>query len=97
MVTIGEYIQIKRMQKKISVHELCVDICSPSTLSKIENNQINAKDEIINYLLLRVGKYDKKTIIENTKEIKKNCDDYFQRLKINQNRDAIYSEIMDKA
>lgn len=97
MVTIGEYIQIKRLQKKLSVHELCVDICSPSTLSKIENNQINAKDEIINSLLLKVGKYDKEMIIENTKEIENICNDYFERLKINQDRDAIYSEIMDKA
>ena len=39
MVNYGKYIKINRYLQKKSISELCDGICTPSTLSKIENNK----------------------------------------------------------
>ena len=48
MVNYGKYIKINRYLQKKSISELCDGICTPSTLSKIENNKSNINPKIIN-------------------------------------------------
>ena len=51
MVNYGKYIKINRYLQKKSISELCDGICTPSTLSKIENNKSNINPKIINQIL----------------------------------------------
>jgi transcriptional regulator with XRE-family HTH domain len=51
----GMYIQQIRKEKDISMEALSHGICSISYLSKIENNEVNASDEIINLLLKKLN------------------------------------------
>ena len=68
MNKIGTFIKIKRLEKDYSISTLSKNICSSSTLSKIENNQIITNDEVLNQLLKRLGIVDVSVIIENSKK-----------------------------
>lgn len=52
---IGDQIRYFRKTKNISQYKLAEGICSVSYLSKIENNQTKASDEIISFLTKRLG------------------------------------------
>ncbi|WP_110114182.1 tetratricopeptide repeat protein [Bacillus sp. CGMCC 1.16541] len=56
-VNIGTLISITRQGKEMTQEELAKGICSIPYLSKLENNRIEANDEIIELLLERLG-YD---------------------------------------
>lgn len=68
MNKIGTFIKIKRLEKDYSISTLSKNICSSSTLSKIENNQIITNDGVLNQLLKRLGIVDVSVIIENSKK-----------------------------
>ncbi|MGP4063259.1 helix-turn-helix domain-containing protein [Halobacillus sp. H74] len=51
----GALLKYYRKQKDMSQEEVSEGIVSPSYLSKIENNQINAADETMNLLFKRIG------------------------------------------
>ena len=68
MNKIGTFIKIKRLEKDYSISTLSKNICSSSTLSKIENNQIITNDEVLNQLLKRLGIVDVSVIIQNSKK-----------------------------
>lgn len=52
---IGTLIRNERIKQKLSLESLSLDICSPSYLSKIENNSVFAHEEIIQLLLEKLN------------------------------------------
>lgn len=62
---IGTIIKLKRIENKISQENLCRGICTPSYLSRIENNRLIPNTEIYKLLCERLG-------LEYTKIIKSN-------------------------
>ena len=51
MNKLGSILKLKRLEKNIKQEQLCEGICTPSYLSRIENNRLVADKEI--YKLLR--------------------------------------------
>lgn len=51
---IGLEIRRKRLELSITLQNLCFDLCSPSYLCKIERNQIQANQQILNELCKRM-------------------------------------------
>lgn len=56
---IGLEIRRKRLELSITLQSLCFELCSPSYLCKIERNQIQANNTILNELCKRVDINDK--------------------------------------
>ena len=83
MNKIGTFIKIKRLEKDYSISTLSKNICSSSTLSKIENNQIITNDEVLNQLLKRLGIVDVSVIIENSKKIEDLTNTFWTQLRLN--------------
>ncbi|WP_368986332.1 helix-turn-helix domain-containing protein [Caldifermentibacillus hisashii] len=52
---IGTIIKLKRIENKISQENLCRGICTPSYLSRIENNRLIPNTEIYKLLCERLG------------------------------------------
>ena len=58
---IGLEIRRKRLELSITLQSLCYQVCSPSYLCKIERNQIQANNEILNELCKRLDIDEKQT------------------------------------
>ena len=93
MNKIGTFIKIKRLEKDYSISTLSKNICSSSTLSKIENNQIITNDEVLNQLLKRLGIVDVSIIIENSKKIEDLTNTFWTQLRLNIVNDTIYNKM----
>ncbi|MDC3411979.1 tetratricopeptide repeat protein [Aquibacillus sp. 3ASR75-11] len=52
---LGSIIKLKRIQKEMTQEELCYGICTPSYLSRIENNHVHPDKSIINLLFSRLA------------------------------------------
>lgn len=55
MIEVGTYLKFLRLQKNVTQTELSVGICTPSYLSRIENNLIKADEEIYSLLFDKLG------------------------------------------
>jgi transcriptional regulator with XRE-family HTH domain len=55
MATYGHVIKFERIKQKIKQVQLAKDICTPSYLSKIENNSIVPSEEIREKFFKRLG------------------------------------------
>lgn len=51
---IGEKVHFKRKELGITQEKLCREICSITYLSKLENNKIEAKEDILKMLCKRL-------------------------------------------
>lgn len=51
----GNIIKLKRFKNKMTQEELSIGICTPSYLSRIENNQVIAAEEVYNLLFKKLG------------------------------------------
>ena len=80
MVNYGKYIKINRYLQKKSISELCDGICTPSTLSKIENNKSNINPKIINQILERLSNINIDILESNTNRLKPVTELFMQRL-----------------
>lgn len=83
MVNYGKYIKINRYLQKKSISELCDGICTPSTLSKIENNKSNINPKIINQILERLSNINIDILEANTNRLKPVTELFIQRLMLN--------------
>ena len=52
---VGRIIKLKRIEIQITQEELSKDICTPSYLSKIENNIVKANETIYKMLFNKLG------------------------------------------
>ncbi|MGG3690405.1 hypothetical protein [Caldifermentibacillus hisashii] len=55
MSNIGKLVKLKRLEKNMKQDELCRGICTPSYLSRIENNLVIADDGLYTLLFERLG------------------------------------------
>ena len=93
MNKIGTFIKIKRLEKDYSISTLSKDICSSSTLSKIENNQMITNEEVLNQLLKRLGIVDVSVIIDNSKKVEELTNTFWTQLRLNIVDDIIYKQM----
>lgn len=83
ILSVGKKIKRARIYKGYTLKELCGDKLSVSKLSCIENDKIQAEEEVLLYIAKKLGlDYDylvqdiKKQITENIQECKKKADGY---------------------
>ena len=96
MVNYGKYIKINRYLQKKSISELCDGICTPSTLSKIENNKSNINPKIINQILERLSNINIDILEANTNRLKPVTELFIQRLMLNLDRSDLMAKIEDE-
>lgn len=80
MVT-GSRIKYYRMKSELTQEELCRGICSPSYLSKVENNNMEPSDEILRLLCERMGISPTVVVEEDIKLLEKKLDDWYDKMK----------------
>ncbi|WP_421378578.1 tetratricopeptide repeat protein [Bacillus salacetis] len=85
-MTIGSKIRYHRMKKKLTQEELATGILSVSYLSKIENNQTTASEEVIELLCKRLGIV---LLQENDEVLKKAFSDWNKALLRNDHNEAV--------
>ena len=96
MVNYGKYIKINRYLQKKSISELCDGICTPSTLSKIENNKSNINPKIINQILERLSNINIDILETNTNRLKPLTELFIQRLMLNLDRSDLMAKIEEE-
>ena len=96
MVNYGKYIKINRYLQKKSISELCDGICTPSTLSKIENNKSNINPKIINQILERLSNINIDILEANTNRLKPVTELFMQRLMLNLDRSDLMAKIEEE-
>ena len=96
MVNYGKYIKINRYLQKKSISELCDGICTPSTLSKIENNKSNINPKIINQILERLSNIKIDILESNTNRLKPLTELFIQRLMLNLDRSDLMAKIEEE-
>ena len=96
MVNYGKYIKINRYLQKKSISELCDGICTPSTLSKIENNKSNINPKIINQILERLSNINIDILESNTNRLKHVTELFMQRLMLNLDRSDLMAKIEEE-
>ena len=96
MVNYGKYIKINRYLQKKSILELCDGICTPSTLSKIENNKSNINPKIINQILERSSNINIDILESNTNRLKPITELFIQRLMLNLDRSDLMAKIEEE-
>ena len=96
MVNYGKYIKINRYLQKKSISELCDGICTPSTLSKIENNKSNINPKIINQILERSSNINIDILESNTNRLKPITELFIQRLMLNLDRSDLMAKIEEE-
>ena len=96
MVNYGKYIKINRYLQKKSISELCDGICTPSTLSKIENNKSNINPKIINQILERLSNINIDILESNTNRLKPITELFIQRLMLNLDRSDLMAKIEEE-
>ena len=96
MVNYGKYIKINRYLQKKSISELCDGICTPSTLSKIENNKSNINPKIINQILERSCNINIDILESNTNRLKPITELFIQRLMLNLDRSDLMAKIEEE-
>ena len=96
MVNYGKYIKINRYLQKKSISELCDGICTPSTLSKIENNKSNINPKIINQILERLSNINIDILEANTNRLKPLTELFIQRLMLNLDRSDLMAKIEEE-
>lgn len=95
MVNYSKYIKITRYLQKKSISELCDGICTPSTLSKIENNKSNISRDIINQILKKLSTIDISILEKNTNDLQQLVDLFTQKLVLNLDRTDLIKQIND--
>lgn len=96
MVNYGKYIKINRYLQKKSISELCDGICTPSTLSKIENNKSNINPKIINQILERLSNINIDILEAHTNRLKPVTELFIQRLILNLDRSDLMKKIEEE-
>lgn len=96
MVNYSKYIKINRYLQKKSISELCDGICTPSTLSKIENNKSNINPKIINQILERSCNINIDILESNTNRLKPITELFIQRLMLNLDRSDLMAKIEEE-
>lgn len=79
MREIGTYLKYMRIQKKITQEQLSNGICTPSYLSRIENNLISADVEIYTLLFEKLGLSYKEIIKEND-ALEQRLEDWYKHM-----------------
>ncbi|MDM5187077.1 helix-turn-helix transcriptional regulator [Bacillus sp. DX4.1] len=94
---IGKQVFYKRLQQKMTQEELCQGICSVSYLSKIENGKIEASEEILQLLCvkLEIAVSDLRDV---EAEVKEKLDDWLNALVHldKQQVERIYNELQSE-
>lgn len=76
---LGSFLKLKRIEKNIRQDDLCRGICTPSYLSRIENNHVVADEEIYILLLERLGiAYDQ--LLESIEHIDEKIEKWYESL-----------------
>ncbi|CEE02598.1 hypothetical protein BT1A1_2805 [Caldibacillus thermoamylovorans] len=76
---LGSFLKLKRIEKNIRQDDLCRGICTPSYLSRIENNHVVADEEIYILLFERLGiAYDQ--LLESIEHIDEKIEKWYDSL-----------------
>ncbi|KIO60378.1 hypothetical protein B4064_3563 [Caldibacillus thermoamylovorans] len=76
---LGSFLKLKRIEKNIRQDDLCRGICTPSYLSRIENNHVVADEEIYILLFERLGiAYDQ--LFESIEHIDEKIEKWYDSL-----------------
>ncbi|MDM5153401.1 helix-turn-helix domain-containing protein [Bacillus sp. DX1.1] len=94
---IGKQVFYKRLQQKMTQEELCQGICSVSYLSKIENGKIEASEEILQLLCVRL-EIAVSDLRDVEAEVKEKLDDWLNALVHldKQQVERIYNELQSE-
>lgn len=76
---IGTILKLKRTEMNINQEKLCEGICTPSYLSRIENNHVIADTEIYKLLFSELN-IDYESLLEVNNEIDKQIEDWYKDL-----------------
>jgi HTH-type transcriptional regulator, quorum sensing regulator NprR len=79
MMEIGTYLKYTRLQKNITQADLCVGICTPSYLSRIENNLILAEQEIYGLLFESLG-LSYEGIIQDNNDLEQRLEKWYKNM-----------------
>ncbi len=74
---IGSFLKLKRIEKGITQEELCEGICTPSYLSRIENNHVVADENIYKLLFHKLG-IDYENINETYSEVNERIENLYR-------------------
>ncbi|MBM7704856.1 helix-turn-helix domain-containing protein [Metabacillus iocasae] len=95
-VNIGTLISITRQEKEMTQEELAKGICSIPYLSKLENNRIEANDEIIALLLEKLG-YDYRLVMNEQQLLNDDVLKWYQAMVDRSNDDVqIYAQKLEQ-
>lgn len=89
---VGSLIKLKRVERKITQEELCEGICTPSYLSRIENNRVIADEEIYR-LLFRKMDIDLDEILNFNKQIDDKIEKLYMEILLKRNSDEHIKDI----
>lgn len=92
----GKIIKLTRIEKNIKQEELCEGICTPSYLSRIENNRVIADKQIYHLLLNRLGVNIENNQI-NTEEIDSKIEEWYEQLITNKTSTIKIDELRETA
>ncbi|WP_121616695.1 hypothetical protein [Virgibacillus halodenitrificans] len=79
MMEVGTYLKFHRLQKNVTQTELSVGICTPSYLSRIENNLIQADEEIYSLLFDSLG-LSYKSMIQDEDDLDQRLEEWYKKM-----------------
>ncbi len=92
----GMLIKLTRIEKNIKQEELCEGICTPSYLSRIENDRVVADEQIYKLLLYKLGVELKKDTI-NIEQIDAQIEQWYEHFILNEDTPINIELLKEKA
>ncbi|GGH75840.1 transcriptional regulator [Compostibacillus humi] len=94
MNKLGSILKLKRLEKNIKQEQLCEGICTPSYLSRIENNRLVADKEIYKLLFERL-EIDFEYILKMSSETDERIEQWYKAILENATSNEIIEELKE--
>ena len=92
----GKLIKLTRIEKNMKQEELCEGICTPSYLSRIENDRVVADEQIYKLLLYKLGVEVKKDVID-IEQIDAQIEQWYEHFLMNKEPSINIEALKEKA
>lgn len=92
----GKLIKLTRIEKNMKQEELCEGICTPSYLSRIENDRVVADEQIYKLLLYKLGVEVKKDVID-IEQIDAQIEQWYEHFLMNKEPSINIESLKEKA
>ena len=92
----GKLIKLTRIEKNMKQEELCEGICTPSYLSRIENDRVVADEQIYKLLLYKLGVDVKKDVID-IEQIDAQIEQWYEQFLLNKEPSINIEALKEKA